>query len=1185
MPKSYKIYTLILFLFAFLFAAEMFPVFATHVSPSTDQNAYQFFNDNGTESGATTRASINTAITGVTTSEIVRIRFEVEEINGADAVVNGELQFSSDATSCTDGNWTTLDTSSTAWRVTASTQETNATATTNRISGSGLTFDNGFWYDTQNQDATGQTLNNEHTEWEWSISGPGAAGNTTYRFRVTDAGTALNTYTNCGQLTTATQATFDQEHFWFRDDDGSESAATGYDTGNLAVDANVAAANTFAVGQAFRLRMGLLKNNAGTDALTTTPKLQFKAGGTTGSCTTDTWTDVPTQTSCGSTAFCQATSGNFADGASTTRQLDATHTLIGGDMIETDGSANSATFGTGSNTDHAEWEWMLDSNSAAGSTIYTFRLVTSAGSAYTNYTKCPTLETDAVTLTYDQKNFRIRSDDTQTLNADAGWAGILNANASIGPDLEFRIRFEVEASTTGTEGFELWYSRDGAAYAIVPDNNGPINIHNRAAADDGQKTVQAIVSSQYVDLDATTDILSGSSATFVASDGSEDNEVPAVSFSGNSHTEIEFTVLMRKLYDSKGHNPDGTTFAFRLRKSDGTVLDTYSQTPTVTVGNRVGHIGGSVTETPMSYHVVDANGNLYYLGEYADTSNTAVMMKSTDGGDSWNPVDVSGEPTDNDLEAGDMDLRNNIINISMQGPSADDVFYWRFNTSAHATPDDWSLNETVTTSVTPEQQCSAIAERSSTTVIAYCGTPVGADQKVYYKIRNGTWGAENNLDATSGVDVQGVGARRDSTDKIHFVYTGYDGTSYKIYLRTLSTSDSLGTIRTITDTGITTQALGSRVSHTVPKTWTDGTTEKVGVAYRKTGNKLYYRSWNADTEAFDTEQQISDNNVEWSEGGNNIVLASIAVDDATDKIHAIYSEQTNYDIWYDNRPTSASSWGTDTELQDAVQASWIRSRLFTHSSGNGGNKVIGYIWDNSDPSLSPTQPGGTGFTRYDEKILQTFTQNDFEWFIDQSSVTLTDPWPSGSVDLTENEVFTQLPASRVPLVSGDKIRIQMNAAVGGVNLGAAGEDFKLQYAASEDCTTATGWADVGAIASGTIWRFFDNTSLTDGTTEVNQIATSEVAADYVESGPTQTNPNSVNAGQDMEWDFAVENNGAAENTTYCFRMIVNETGVLVFDAYNSDGYPKLTTAPGTSALMRHGNFFQNDIERGFFWAD
>ena len=50
-------------------------------------------------------------------------------------------------------------------------------------------------------------------------------------------------------------------------------------------------------------------------------------------------------------------------------------------------------------------------------------------------------------------------------------------------------------------------------------------------------------------------------------------------------------------------------------------------------------------------------------------------------------------------------------------------------------------------------------------------------------------------------------------------------------------------------------------------------------------------------------------------------------------------------------------------------------------------------------------------------------QNDFEWYVPQSTVTLTNIWPPGTgANLAENEVFTQLPGSNEALSKGDQIR-------------------------------------------------------------------------------------------------------------------------------------------------------------------
>jgi len=214
----------------------------------------------------------------------------------------------------------------------------------------------------------------------------------------------------------------------------------------------------------------------------------------------------------------------------------------------------------------------------------------------------------------------------------------------------------------------------------------------------------------------------------------------------------------------------------------------------------------------------------------------------------------------------------------------------------------------------------------------------------------------------------------------------------------------------------------------------------------------------------------------------------------------------------------------------------------------------------------------------------TLTQDDFRWYNDETTVTLTDLW--GTVITGDNEDITALPFAMAPPVSGDKLRLQINLTVTGVNMGAGTQDFILEYkeGTDQDCSTGS-WTAIGAIsASGTDWRFFDNTSLTDGIVEVNQITTSDVVGDYVESDPTGTNPNAVNIDQSGEWDFAIETGTTfKEATSYAFRLIQGGTGVTV--AYTAGDCPTLETAPGTGDIMRHGNFFVSGAEKGFFWAN
>jgi hypothetical protein len=232
--------------------------------------------------------------------------------------------------------------------------------------------------------------------------------------------------------------------------------------------------------------------------------------------------------------------------------------------------------------------------------------------------------------------------------------------------------------------------------------------------------------------------------------------------------------------------------------------------------------------------------------------------------------------------------------------------------------------------------------------------------------------------------------------------------------------------------------------------------------------------------------------------------------------------------------------------------------------------------------------GSNNYRYFIWKIPTTYTQNDFEWFVTANSVTLTNVWPSaaGGADIAENTAIVQIPASsNAPPDVGDRIRIQMNLTIGGSRMGSTQQAFKLQYSAASDCTVASSWTDVGAKASGAIWRLFDEASIGDSTTQVNNISTSNSSVEgyYSEINASATNPLAVPTSNNTEWDWPVENNGAAASTTYCFRMILDDG--IELNTYNADSYPKLMTAPAGSSLMRHGNFFESNSEKGFFWAN
>ena len=598
-------------------------------------------------------------------------------------------------------------------------------------------------------------------------------------------------------------------------------------------------------------------------------------------------------------------------------------------------------------------------------------------------------ETPSAAATFDQVDFRVRPSDADPLiNANAGgdWDQLVDVNASMEPDLLFRIRFGVNSAVSGeTEGFQIRSQKNGAGgYTLIPNTATPFTF---GAGDNVE--IQCIAGS-YTDGAATTDLLNPT-GSFVAGNGNDDNTTAAIVFATGEHTELEFCILFRKLSDT-GHLADGDFFDFRIYRDDGTALDTYTVTPRVTVLNRPGHIGGTWIETSLRNLVVDDDGNLYSVHELADTPDTAIrlaMMKSADGGDSWTLMDDGNAPAETDIEAVDMDYHaaSDTIFIGMQGESGDNVHFYTFRVAGHASADTWDIDELVTTTSTPADQAVAIAHRGSPendTILFYQKSQVSSRDQIGYKRKpdGGSWGSENVLDSEASTDVtHPVVVREPGDDTLHIFYHTSNGTVGELWHQTMTpSSDTVDGTRTQVDQAITVHAgppgnKSGAFSNAV--IWDDAGTERVGVLYQDdAGDDPYWNQSTTSTPSWGNEQQISTTDMKHNLLNTRQPNADIVVDDVDDEPWAIWVDDEaspdRFRLLSDTRVSG--SWGTDT-VEDTSRFTMIRAITFTHSSGNGGDRVIGLLVNDmreaSSPSTGgvPSNDGGTGFTRYFEIVL------------------------------------------------------------------------------------------------------------------------------------------------------------------------------------------------------------------------
>lgn len=189
-------------------------------------------------------------------------------------------------------------------------------------------------------------------------------------------------------------------------------------------------------------------------------------------------------------------------------------------------------------------------------------------------------------------------------------------------------------------------------------------------------------------------------------------------------------------------------------------------------------------------------------------------------------------------------------------------------------------------------------------------------------------------------------------------------------------------------------------------------------------------------------------------------------------------------------------------------------------------------------------------------------QNYYRFYVHNNALTPTDPWPPGPLNLDENAT---LAIGNEPLGRGDQIRVRMSLRTSNANMQAGLRAFKLQYGLRvTTCTAIDEWTDTGTATSSTIWRGFIATGTSDGISLSGNppndgellLSVSTVGGTLAHQNPTAANPYVVVEGEDVEYDWHLEHNGANPRSTYCFRMVQSDGTLL-------DGYlqhPQIRTA-------------------------
>lgn len=447
----------------------------------------------------------------------------------------------------------------------------------------------------------------------------------------------------------------DQIHYRWRNDDGSETAATwGRNEDTATSSPNV--------GTVVRLRTEVA--NPGNASSSQMFLLQYGTGSNPQS---GTWTTIPDSSNCSTSPFCMNASSLTEDSATTNVSsglTDAETTFVAGFQKETTATTTHISLPLNNFTE-IEHAFKI-TRYALNNTAYYFRMATTTGIGDANqlltYTVTPQMTTAVGATNINQIHYRWRNDDgTETT---ANW-GVAEDTATTTVGLSKTMRLRLEPSNQGTASSSQMYilqygtgsDPTTGTWTTVPDSSNcgsaPFCMTSSSLTEDSATTN---VSSGLTD--AQTNFISGFQKETTAT-------TTHISLTTESFTELEYA------FQVTSSASNGTTYYFRLATTTGNgtanTLTNYSQTPSMR----------TIVGVPTNLAATTAGSGQINLSWDQMTSATGYdIYRSTDNSTftiiSTSPVVSSGSTTsysDTGLSSGTI-YYYKILSIESGGSSA-----------------------------------------------------------------------------------------------------------------------------------------------------------------------------------------------------------------------------------------------------------------------------------------------------------------------------------------------------------------------------------------------------------------------------------------------------------------------------------------------------------------------------------
>jgi hypothetical protein len=223
---------------------------------------------------------------------------------------------------------------------------------------------------------------------------------------------------------------------------------------------------------------------------------------------------------------------------------------------------------------------------------------------------------------FDQDSFRLRNDDGD--EATATWKVAANQNTSLNVDENFRCRFVVQETAGGSvtnEGFKFQYRLNAGSWTDITTTSSVVKSVLSPNFTDGVDCVQRI----------------GAGTFITDNDGMDENGATGAvaDFAGNDETEVEGCF---QIVGADVANND--VIEIKVVRDDGTVLDSYTSTPSITAIKVVAYSlvcdSGSFAETGTAANLEAGRKVVADSGSFAATGTAATLSRgrtlACDGG-------------------------------------------------------------------------------------------------------------------------------------------------------------------------------------------------------------------------------------------------------------------------------------------------------------------------------------------------------------------------------------------------------------------------------------------------------------------------------------------------------------------------------------------------------------------------